>query len=47
LAGNGTPLLDAGGKPGWAPVINFENREVGDRFSTIVIITLLEAHRDA
>jgi hypothetical protein len=47
LADNGTPLLDADGKPGRAPLINFEGREVGDYFSTIIIIALLEAHPDA
>jgi hypothetical protein len=41
------PLLDADGKPRWAPLINFESREVGDHFSTIVIIALLEAHPHA
>jgi hypothetical protein len=48
LADSGMPMLDADAKPRWAPLINFESCEVGDYFSTIVIIiALLGTHRDA
>jgi hypothetical protein len=44
---DGKPLLDADGKPRWAPLIKFTSREASDRFSDAVISALLRQHPDA
>jgi hypothetical protein len=47
LRDDGSPLLDDNNKPRWAPLIKFDDREIGDRFSEAVIGALLAAHPDA
>jgi hypothetical protein len=44
---DGSPMLDAKGKPRYSPWIEFRSKELRDRWSSAVVAALLEAYPDA
>jgi hypothetical protein len=43
----GTPRLDANGKPLWSPIVEFRNRAIADRFRDAVLRAFRLAHPGA